>query len=162
MVGAYDTLGLAFVAGGAALLAFDLVHPGVFSAIPASVLLVGGVFLIFFPGSLLGSAVGPFAIVVAAITAALVEIRYYRWMSPGHPPMTSIPTTLVGREGIVVAEVVPNTLKGKVRVDSEIWSARAPVPIPAGTTVKVVGGEGVAVLVEPASRTHQATVEGTR
>jgi membrane protein implicated in regulation of membrane protease activity len=151
MVGLYETVGLIMMAAGALLLAFELVHPGALLLIPASVLIVGGVLLIFFPDVLLASPEGPILIVVAAAIAGIIEIPYYRWMSPGHLPMTSMPTTLIGREGIVVSEVLPNSLKGKVRIDSEVWSARSPVPIPAGTAVRVVGGEGVSVLVAPSS-----------
>ena len=149
MVGPYETLGLVLMAAGAALLAFELVHPGALLLIPASILLVGGLLLVFFPATLLDSAEGIVAIVVAAVAAALIEIPYYRWLSPGHLPMTSMPTTLIGREGIVVSDVLPNSLKGKVRIDSEVWSARSPVAIPAGTAVRVVGGEGVSILVAP-------------
>lgn len=149
MVGAYETLGLVLMAAGAALLAFELVHPGALLLIPASILLVGGVLLVFFPSSLLGSPWGVVAIVIAAVVAALIEIPYYRWLSPGHLPMTSMPTTLIGREGIVVSDVLPNSLKGKVRIGSEVWSARAPVVIPTGTPIRVVAGEGVSVLVAP-------------
>ncbi len=65
--------------------------------------------------------------------------------------MTSMPTTLIGREGIVLTDVLPNSLKGKVRIGSEVWSARSPVFIPAGTRVRVISGEGVSILVEPST-----------
>ena len=51
--------------------------------------------------------------------------------------------------GIVIAPVVPNTLKGKVRVKSEVWSARSDVAIPTGVRVRVVQGEGVSITVQP-------------
>lgn len=149
MVGVYETVGLVLLAGGAALLAFELIHPGALLLIPASILVVGGLLLAFSPGTLLQSDLGPILIVVAALIAALIEIPYYRWLSPGHAPMTTIPSTLVGLQGVVVSDVLPNTLKGKVRVGSEIWSARAAVRIPAGTVVRVVSGEGVSVEVAP-------------
>lgn len=149
MVGVNETLGLVLLAAGAALLAFELVHPGALLLIPASILLVGGVLLLFFPDVLLASPEGVVVIVVAAAVAGLVEIPYYRWMSPGHLPMTSMPTTLIGREGVVVSDVIPNTLKGKVRIGSEVWSARASIAIPVGTPIRVVSGEGVSVLVAP-------------
>ena len=55
----------------------------------------------------------------------------------------------MGAEAIVIVPIVPNTLKGKVRVRSEVWSARASVEIPEGTRVRVVHGEGVSVTVVP-------------
>ncbi|MGD0718792.1 MAG: NfeD family protein, partial [Thermoplasmata archaeon] len=73
---------------------------------------------------------------------------YYRWVAPVHPPMSTTVGTLIGQEGVIVAPVVPDSLHGKVRIGSEIWSARAEVPIAPGTHVRVVGGSGVSVSVE--------------
>jgi len=162
MVGAYETAGIILMVGGTALLAFELVHPGALLLIPASVLIVGGLLLTLFPDVLLASSEGIILIVVAAAVAGLIEIPYYRWLSPGHKPMTSMPTTLIGHDGIVIADVVPNTLRGKVRIGSEIWSARAPVRIPAGTPVRVVSGEGVSVMVTPTAPPSSTATEPTQ
>ena len=88
-------------------------------------------------------------IIVVAIVAALIEIPYYRWVAPNHWPLSTTSGGLVGAEAIVVVPIVPNTLKGKVRVRSEVWSARASVPIAEGVRVKVVHGEGVSLTVAP-------------
>lgn len=37
---------------------------------------------------------------------------------------------------------------GSVQVGSELWSARSEVPIPAGTTVKIIKREGFTLIVE--------------
>ncbi len=140
--------GILLVIAGIVLLAFELVHPGALLFIPGSVLLVAGFLYLFFPTYLLDSAVGPVAILVAAVVATAVEIFYYRWVAPTHNPLSTTTSGLVGEEAVVIAPIVPDTLRGKVRVRSEIWSARAPVPIPVGTRVRIVQGEGVSVLVE--------------
>ena len=142
-------IGVALVAGGVILLASELIHPGALLLIPGSILLVAGFLYLFLPNILLDSYFGPVAIVVTAILAALIEIPYYRWVAPTHRPLSTTSGGLVGDEAIVVAPVVPNTLKGKVRVRSEVWSARSDVPIPVGTRVRIVHGEGVSVSVEP-------------
>lgn len=142
-------IGVALVAGGVILLASELIHPGALLLIPGSILLVAGFLYLFLPNVLLDSYFGPVAIVVTAILAALIEIPYYRWVAPTHRPLSTTSGGLVGDEAIVVAPVVPNTLKGKVRVRSEVWSARSDVPIPVGTRVRIVHGEGVSVSVEP-------------
>jgi inner membrane protein len=144
-----DAIGIALVVAGIALLAFELVHPGALLLIPGSILLVAGFLYLFAPGDLLDSAIGPVAIVVAAILAALIEIPYYRWVAPVHRPLSTTSAGLVGDEALVVTAVEPNSLKGKVRVRSETWSARSSRPIPAGTKVRIVHGEGVSVTVEP-------------
>jgi inner membrane protein len=142
------SIGIVLCAGGIILLAFELVHPGALLFIPGSIILVAGFLYLFFPTYLLDSAVGPVAILAAAVFATVVEIVYYRWVAPTHRPMSTTSGGLVGEEAIVVVPIVPDTLKGKVRVRSEIWSARASVPIPAGARVRVVQGEGVSVAVE--------------
>jgi membrane protein implicated in regulation of membrane protease activity len=142
-------IGIALVVAGIILLASELIHPGALLLIPGSILLVAGFLYLFLPNILLDSYIGPIGIIVTAIIAALVEIPYYRWVAPTHRPMSTTSAGLVGDEAIVIADVVPNTLKGKVRVRSEVWSARSTVPIPAGTRVRVVHGEGVSVSVEP-------------
>lgn len=145
----YPAIGIALVVAGVVLLASELIHPGALLLIPGSILLVAGFLYLFLPDVLLDSYFGPVAIVVTAILAALVEIPYYRWVAPTHRPLSTTSGGLVGDEAIVVAPVLPNTLRGKVRVRSEVWSARSNVPIPVGTRVRIVHGEGVSVSVEP-------------
>ncbi len=142
-------IGIALVVAGIVLLASELIHPGALLLIPGSILLVAGFLYLFLPNVLLDSYLGPVGIVLTAILAALIEIPYYRWVAPTHRPMSTTSGGLVGDEAIVISDVVPNTLKGKVRVRSEVWSARSDVAIPAGTRVRIVHGEGVSVSVEP-------------
>jgi inner membrane protein len=131
------------------MLAIELAHPGVFLLIPATVLIVAGLLFVF---------VGPVEnyplvslplIVVAAFVAAFATVPYYRHIAPVHQPMSTTVGSLEGEVGLVIAPVLPNSLQGKVRIKSEIWSARSPVAIPAGTRVRVIGGEGVAINVLP-------------
>ncbi|HTP53699.1 MAG TPA: NfeD family protein [Thermoplasmata archaeon] len=141
-------LGLALVIIGIALLALELAHPGALLFIPGTILLVAGFLYLFFPTTLLDSAVGPVAVIAGAAIATVIEVFYYRWVAPTHKPLSTTVDGLVGEEAVVVAEIIPDTLKGKVRVRTEIWSARAPVRIPVGTRVRVVHGEGVSLGVE--------------
>lgn len=143
------TIGIVLVIVGVILLAAELVHPGALLLIPGSILLVAGFLYLFLPNVLLDSYIGPIAIIVVAVVAALIEIPYYRWVAPNHWPLSTTSGGLVGAEAIVIAPIDPNTIRGKVRVRSEVWSARAKVPIAVGTHVRVVHGEGVSVTVEP-------------
>ena len=129
------TIGIVLVIVGIILLASELVHPGALLLIPGSILLVAGFLYLFLPNVLLDSYIGPVLIIVVAIVAALIEIPYYRWIAPTHSPLSTTSGGLVGAEAIVIVPIVPNTLKGKVRVRSEVWSARSNIPIPAGTRV---------------------------
>ena len=59
------------------------------------------------------------------------------------------PEPLVGQIGVVVSEVHPNNLKGKVRIRHDTWSATTrTTAIPVGTRVVVTASEGVHVTVE--------------
>lgn len=134
---------------GSGLFAFELVHPGAWLLIPASIMIVAGLLYLTLPSLLLGSAYGPAIVVVVALVAALATIPYYRWVAPTHEPMSTTVRSLQGEIGVVVAPVVPDSLSGKVQIHSEVWSARGEQPIPTGTRVTVVSGEGVSVLVRP-------------
>jgi membrane protein implicated in regulation of membrane protease activity len=142
-------LGIVLILGGIILFALELVHPGVLLLIPGSILLVVGFLYLLLPNLLLD---GPWGIVIAllaAVIATVAEIPYYRYVAPTHRPLSTTSEGLIGEVGVVIAPVIPNTLKGKVRVKSEVWSARADVQIPLGTRVRVVQGEGVSVTVQP-------------
>ncbi len=149
MVVVNDAIGITLVVVGIALLAFELIHPGALLIIPGSILLAAGFLYLFLPNLLLDSYIGPVIVIVVAIGGALVEIPYYRWVAPVHRPMSTTSGGLVGEEAIVIAPVEPNTLHGKVKVRSEVWSAKSDQPIPVGTRVRVVHGEGVSVTVQP-------------
>ena len=57
--------------------------------------------------------------------------------------------TLIGRLAVVSATCDP---EGQVRLEGEIWHARSTGAAVAGEQVRVVGREGLTLLVEPASR----------
>ncbi|HKV90375.1 MAG TPA: NfeD family protein [Thermoplasmata archaeon] len=149
MVDAAIAIGVPLLLIGAALFIIELIHPGAFLLIPGSIFLAAGVLYILLPNPLTGSVFGPAVIVIAAFLATLATVPYYRHLAPVHRPMSSIPMSLEGERGIVVQTVEPHTLKGKVRVKSEIWSARSDRTIPQGAIVKVLGGEGVSLQVVP-------------
>ncbi len=149
MVMISEATGLIIIIIGGILFSIELLHPGALLIIPATILIVGGVLYLLIPSFLLDSVFGPIAVAIAAVVSAVGTVMYYRWLAGTHQPLSTTSGSLVGEEAIVIAEVVPNTLRGKVRVRSEIWSARGDRSIPVGTRVKVVHGEGVSVTVEP-------------
>lgn len=151
-----DYIGVTLVVVGVVLLAIEFVHPGALLFIPASILIVGGLLYTFLPNTLLDSYIGPVVVLVVALCAALAEIPYYQWVAPIHRPMSTTSAGLVGEEAVVIAPVVPNSIRGKVRVKSEVWSARADQPIAVGTRVKVIHGEGVSLTVQPIVQSGEA------
>jgi inner membrane protein len=142
-------LGIVLVVGGLFLFALELVHPGVLLLIPGTILLVAGFLYLLLPDVLLDGPWGVAIILIAAVVATFAEIPYYRYVAPTHRPLSTTTSGLIGEVGVVVAPIIPNTLRGKVRVKSEIWSAKADQPIAEGVHVRVVHGEGVSVTVQP-------------
>jgi membrane protein implicated in regulation of membrane protease activity len=150
---AVDFFGVALVVIGLILFGLELVHPGALLFIPGSIILVAGILYIFFPSTLLSTPYGVITILVVAIVAALVQIPFYQWVAPNHRPMTSTSAGFTGQTAMVVSPIVPDSLSGKVRIGTEVWSARSDAPIPSGTRVRIISGEGVSVRVVPIDET---------
>jgi membrane protein implicated in regulation of membrane protease activity len=138
-------LGLIFIIIGVLMLLAEAVTPGAFLVVPATVLLVLGLIA---PEFLL-SIWSPILAVVIGVPVFFLTVKTYQKLSPPMPPTTTVATSLIGMEGLVITDTCPNNLKGKVKIENEIWSATSTRPIPAGYKVKVVHSEGVHVKVEP-------------
>ena len=141
-------LALAFVIIGILMLLAEAASPGSFIIVPASVLIVLGGIGLLYPDWLF-TWWAPLAAVVILVPMTLVTIKLYQNLAPPAPPETTVATSLVGLKGVVVSEVSPNNLRGKVRIAHDSWSATTTSdPLPVGTKVVVVGSEGVHVKVE--------------
>jgi membrane protein implicated in regulation of membrane protease activity len=145
-VGGFD-LGLAFIIIGILMLLAELSSPGAFILVPATVLIVLGFVGITAPDILI-SWWSPVIVAVVVIPITYLTMRMYQRLAPPAPPETTVATSLVGMTGVVVSEVTPNTLRGKVRIANDNWSATSGKVIPAGKKVVVKTSEGVHVTVE--------------
>ena len=96
-------------------------------------------------------------VVVVAIVIDVVEILVFVWWSRRQrrkgPPAVGV-EALVGRRGVAVSRLTPGTREeiGQVRVDGEIWGARAGVTIPPGSSIIVCAVDELVLDVEPAPR----------
>jgi membrane protein implicated in regulation of membrane protease activity len=136
---------------GIILLFVEISTPGFFFGIPATVLIILGVFLVFVPDPMI-------AIIVATlfvIPITIGSIFLYKKLSPERPPIPLGRWSIVGKTGIVTKEIVPDSMSGKVKIQSEIWSAKADERISVGARIKVVASEGVHVTVERLGETGQ-------
>lgn len=140
-------LGLAMLIVGVLMLLAEVSAPGQFILVPATVLIVLGCIGLVAPGILL-QWYSPIIALVIAVPMTFVSIKLYQRLAPPAPPETTVATSLVGKTGIIITETRPDTLKGKVRIEHDTWSATSAKPIPAGTQVIVVESEGVHVTVE--------------
>jgi len=143
-------LSIAFVVIGVLMLLAEAAAPGNFLLVPATVLLLlGGIGLVF-PDFLL-SVWAPLAAVIILVPSTYITIKLYQKLAPPAPPETTVATSLVGTTGIVTKEVRPNSLKGKVLIDHDTWSATANCNIQEGKKIRVKSSEGVHVTVEEIS-----------
>jgi len=96
----------------------------------------------------LPAELGTFAVVAAAGLGLVRPIAMRHIRQP--PPLRTGVAALVGKTGIVVAEV--NGHGGRVRIGGEIWTSRSydeSTVIPVGTRVDILQIEGVTALVYP-------------
>lgn len=141
-------LGLIFVIIGIIMFLAEATSPGFFIGIPASILVALGIIGIAFP-QLFFTFWSP---IIAAGTAAffsIIIILTYRRLAPPEAPTTTVGESLVGKQGIVTIMTSPqSSTKGKVKIDSEIWSATSDKPIKKGKHVVVIASEGVHIMVK--------------
>jgi membrane protein implicated in regulation of membrane protease activity len=138
---------LVFIVIGVLMLLLEVSQPGSFLLVPATVLLaLGGIGLVF--PDLLLTIWSPIIAVLILVPTTLLTIKMYQRLAPPSPPETTVATSLIGKVGQVETEVVPNTLRGKVKIANVIWSATSATPISVGKKVRVVRSEGVHVTVE--------------
>ena len=140
-------IALIILAIGAVLLIAEALSPGVFLVIPGTVLLILGALGYVWPDFLL-SIYSPIVGVLIAIPVTLLTLKAYQKLGAPEPPSTTVADSLVGREGIVTVATEPGSLKGKVRVGSDIWSASSEEPIEKDVAVVVYSAEGVHVKVK--------------
>ncbi len=139
-------IGLIFVIVGVILFIVEVASPGFFVAIPASVLIILGALGMVLDGFFL-SMWSPIVAIGVTVPAFLGTMYAYKRLAPPQPPTTTVGRSLVGKRGIVDTDIVPNTIKGKVRIENQTWSATSDHYIPKDTLVEVVQSRGVHVIV---------------
>jgi membrane protein implicated in regulation of membrane protease activity len=139
-------IGLIFVVIGIVMLLVETAAPGFFIAVPGTVLIILGLFGMTVPG-FITSFWSPIVALVAAVPTVIIIMMLYQKLAPPAPPETTVGASLIGKVGIVTVDIIPNTIKGKVKIMNDIWSATSTVPIPAGRKIQVIKSEGVHVTV---------------
>jgi membrane-bound serine protease (ClpP class) len=138
--------GAALVLIGIALMIAE-VHIGTFGALG-----VGGIAafvigaLMMFPERVPGFSLSAAVVIGAAIaSAALILLVLAALLRSRNRPVVTGDEALIGAEGEAVTW---QDSEGRVRVQGEIWLARATAPLAAGTRVKVVSRDGLVLFVE--------------
>lgn len=85
---------------------------------------------------------------VAVPVAAAIDVAetafFVRWSKRRRAAVGA--ETLVGRTAVVVRTLAP---RGQVKLDGEVWEARAPADVLPGDEVVVTGRDGLVLEVEP-------------
>jgi len=140
---------------GIVLIVAEAILPGhTFMDVPGAVMLVLGIVGATY-GEWLTGAIWRAPVVAAAVAlpVSFLSISIYRKLSKGNMQhVTTFGDSLVGRRGLVMVRVVPDSTRGKVKIGPRIWSATAQKDIPMGTRVVVLASEGVHIEVEPLPR----------
>jgi membrane-bound serine protease (ClpP class) len=107
-------------------------------------LVIGSVFM--FPRTEGQAVVNPFvAIVASALVAGFLWVAVRKSVEATSIRPTHDLTSLVGQVGEARTRVND---EGSVLVAGELWSARSEKPIPAGSSVRVLGRDGFILIVE--------------
>ena len=140
------TVAIVLIIIGAALLIVEAFSPGAFMVIPGTVLVILGLVGAAYP-DILYSWWSPVIALVVAVPVTLLTVKGYQRLAKPEPPTTTVASSLVGREGTVIVSTETGSMKGKVKIGSDTWSATSDEPIEAGAKVVVENGEGVHVHV---------------
>jgi membrane-bound serine protease (ClpP class) len=139
--------GAGFVLLGIGLMVAEA-HIGAFGAIGIAgivAFVIGAI--IMFPSNVPGFELSPLVIAGAvAVTAALFLLVLSMLLRSRKRSVITGKEALIGAEGEAVSWQGD---EGRVRVEGEIWRARAPAPLPPGMRVKVIGRDGLLLTVVP-------------
>ncbi len=139
--------GMALIAFGMALLVAEAFTPA-FGALGGSgiiALVIGSIFL--FEGDVPGFTLSPAVIVGATgLGTVLVLLIGAAAVRSRNRPVVTGNSALIGRSGDVRTW---SGTSGQVHVHGEQWQARAPTALAPGQRVRVIGREGLTLLVEP-------------
>ena len=139
-------IAIALIIVGAVFLIIEAFSPGAFMVIPGTILVILGVIGVFMPDIVL-TLWSPVIALVVAVPVTILTIKAYQRLGEPVPPSTTVTESLVGKTGTVTTATEVGSMRGKVRIGSDTWSATSDEPIEAGAEVVVLSSEGVHVHV---------------
>lgn len=87
-------------------------------------------------------------IIIGFVIAPIVLFLLYMKFGRPSPPSTSGQHSIIGKEGIVLQKIIPENFKGKVKVESRVWSATSEKEIEQDKKIIVESAEGVHLIVK--------------
>ena len=104
--------------------------------------------LIFLAVLLLLILSSPWNLIAFIVIVPLWVLELFGWnRTVKHRKKVVGAQTLIGKEALVTTECRP---QGQARLDGEIWEARCESGAEVGDKVRVVGRDGLVLVVEPA------------
>jgi Membrane protein implicated in regulation of membrane protease activity len=143
------TLAIILMIIGLIMLIIEALTPGFFAVIPGAILVIIGILGYFVDGYFDDPLLMVATVIIVAFFVSIGTVKLYQILAKPKPPETTVTESMVGRTGIVTVKTDPNSIKGKVKVGSDIWSATSDIVIEKGTEVFVYAGEGVHIKVKP-------------
>jgi inner membrane protein len=88
---------------------------------------------------------------VSSLLSLILLRRYARgWFGGGTSRGdTSHLDGVPGRRALVVRDISPHAVGGKVELNGTLWNAEADMPVIAGTVVEIIGRDGLTLRVRP-------------
>jgi len=142
------TIAMICIIIGAIFIIIEAFSPGAFMLVPGVIFVVIGIIGYFVDG-FFESWQLPVMVVIVTVVTTVLTIKLYHFLAKPAPPETMVVESLIGRDGLVLTAVSPHSLRGKVKIGSDTWSATSEEPIADGVTVTVYAAEGVHVKVRP-------------
>ena len=143
------TIAIILMIIGLILLIIEALTPGFFAVIPGAILMVIGILGYFVDGYFDNPLMLVVTVIVVAFLVSIFTVKFYQMLAKPEPPETTVTESMVGKTGIVTVKTDPNSIRGKVKVGSDTWSATSDEVIEKGTEVIIYAGEGVHVRVRP-------------
>lgn len=137
-------LGYLMILLGLIAILFEVITPGLYFLAAGIALIIYGVFLLIFPSMAL-----PMAIVSGVITVYAL----YRAVYGVGKDIKIGAEKFVGRELILGSDLDEQNY-GLITIDNEKWHIKAKEPLKKGDKVKIVGIEGVSLVVEKINTNH--------
>lgn len=142
-------LGIILIIIAAILFILEVIIPGFFIGVVATAILILGIIGLAVGDDILTSGWAILILLGGAVLGMVVSILLYKRLGKVTKPVTSGGDRLVGKTGIITVSTDPERpTHGKVRLESEMWSAEADTTLPKGTRVTVTESIGAHVKVE--------------
>ncbi|ACV24735.1 NfeD family protein [Methanocaldococcus fervens] len=131
-------IGYAFILAGFLIMALEAVIPGLYFPVLGVALLIYGIFLLIFP---------QYAFISAIIAGVLTIIILHKFVYSMGKEIKVGAERFVGKIAKAIEDFDENGY-GRVEIENQIWLAKSKDEIKNGDKVKVIGFEGVSLIVK--------------